>query len=127
MAETTPVEADRPLPRALAEELLGTYLLVLFGTGSVAAAVFTSAQVGWNPARDFGPRVVAYLLGWGAIAIPGPAGGFWAYIVGPLIGGALGGFAWQVLARDKGPAARTAPPERTRAVHIPSYAPASRE
>jgi hypothetical protein len=37
------METDRALPRALAGEILGTYLLVLFGTGSVAAAVLTSA------------------------------------------------------------------------------------
>ncbi len=65
-------------------------------------------QVGWNPTRDFGPRLVAYGLGWGAIAIPGPAGGFWAYIVGSLVGRPLGGLAWQLIVGEGGLAARIA-------------------
>jgi glycerol uptake facilitator protein len=44
-----------PLPRALVAECVGTYLLVLFGTGSVAAAVLTGAQVGlWQVAVVWG-------------------------------------------------------------------------
>jgi MIP family channel proteins len=54
-------------------------------------------QGGWNPARDFGPRIIAFLAGWDSIAIPGPSSGFWAYIVGPLVGGSVGALAYQTL------------------------------
>lgn len=56
-------------------------------------------QAGWNPARDFGPRVVAYFAGWGTVAVPGPSSGFWAYIVGPLLGGPIGAAAYEFLLR----------------------------
>ena len=47
-------------------------------------------QAGFNPARDFGPRLAAVIFGWGSIAIPGPRSIFWIYIVGPLIGAPIG-------------------------------------
>jgi arsenate reductase len=44
-----------PLGRACAGELIGTYLLVFFGCGSVMSAVITSAQVGlWQVAVVWG-------------------------------------------------------------------------
>ena len=54
---------------------------------------------GWNPARDFGPRLVSFFAGWGEMAIPGPSGGFWAYIVGPFIGAPVGAAVYEFLIR----------------------------
>jgi len=47
-------------------------------------------QCGMNPARDLGPRLVAYLSGWGNAALPHPHhAAFSVYILAPLLGGAL--------------------------------------
>lgn len=67
--------------------------------GLVIAAIGISygANAGYaiNPARDLGPRLFAWLAGWGQVAMPGTVTGsfswyFWVPIVGPLIGGVIG-------------------------------------
>jgi len=57
-----------------------------------------------NPARDFGPRLFAYLAGWNSAAFPSPGNYWWVPIVGPLIGGVIGGGAYQCLIRPFLPA-----------------------
>jgi MIP family channel proteins len=69
-------------------------------------------QAGWNPARDLGPRLVALALGWGEIAVPGPSWGFLAYLIGPLVGGPLGGWLYVALLQ-------TRPPELAPAARVP--------
>ena len=78
----------------LAPILIGltlTLLITLFGA---------LTQAGWNPARDFGPRLVAYFAGWDSIAIPGPNGAFWIYILGPIIGAPIGGLIYQKILKN---------------------------
>lgn len=106
-----------PYLNAFIAEGLGTFLLIFFifvitegcnlgRPDSSIAPVFIGAavagiisiiapltQAGLNPARDFGPRLVAYLTGWGQIAIPGPKGGFFVvYILAPVLGGILAAY-----------------------------------
>jgi len=57
-----------------------------------------------NPARDFGPRAFAYLMGWGPQAFPSPGNYWWVPILGPLVGGVLGGSAHHYLIRPFLPA-----------------------
>lgn len=49
-----------------------------------------TSATGLNPARDFAPRLVAYLFGWkGAFT-----GHWWIYLVVPPLGGIFGAFAY---------------------------------
>ncbi len=81
----------------LAPALIGLTVALLIST------LASLTQGGWNPARDFGPRVVAFFAGWGEMAIPGPSSGFWAYIAGPTIGGPLGAAVYEFLLRPSLP------------------------
>jgi glycerol uptake facilitator protein len=104
-------------PVAFAAELVGTLLLALvvfavtdernvaapgarLGPGFIGltVAVLISViapltQACFNPARDWGPRLIAFAGGWGSIAVPGPQGigCVTVYIVAPILGAVLGG------------------------------------
>jgi glycerol uptake facilitator protein len=78
-------------PSSIAPVMIGLTVTVII------TAVAPLSMAGLNPARDFGPRLFAYLAGWGPIAIPGPKGGFFTiYILGPLVGGVIAAllFTW---------------------------------
>ncbi len=102
------------MPLAIAAEAFGTFLLVLLifaltegcnvgrpsdamapvfiglTVTSIICLIAPLTQAGLNPARDFGPRLVAWLMGWEDAAFPDSSGGFfWVYILGPIIGGAV--------------------------------------
>lgn len=52
-----------------------------------------------NPARDFGPKLFAYLAGWGQVAFTGARDipYFLVPIFGPIIGASLGAFGYRAL------------------------------
>jgi glycerol uptake facilitator protein len=77
-----------------------TPLFVGLAVSIIISIIAPLTQAGLNPARDFGPRLVAYLFGWGEVAIPGPRGGFFTvYILAPIIGAIIGGGMYQLLVR----------------------------
>jgi glycerol uptake facilitator protein len=70
-------------------------------TVAILICVFAPlTQACFNPARDFGPRVVAWAAGWDTIAIPGPNGSgfFTVYILAPIAGAIAGGglYTWSL-------------------------------
>ncbi|MDJ0315985.1 MULTISPECIES: MIP/aquaporin family protein [Arthrobacter] len=73
-------------------------LLIGFAVAAIGMSFGANAGYAINPARDFGPRVLAWLAGWGDVAMPGTITGvpgafswyFWVPIVGPLVGGVIG-------------------------------------
>lgn len=91
-AVTSHSNAARP-PSAAQAVVIGV------GVAAIISVVAPLTQAALNPARDFGPRLVSYFLGWGEIAIPGPRGGWLTvYIIAPLLGGVIGGGIYRVLA-----------------------------
>jgi glycerol uptake facilitator protein len=54
---------------------------------SVICLIAPLTQAGLNPARDLGPRLVAWLMGWGDAAFPDRVGGFFhVYVLAPIVG-----------------------------------------
>jgi glycerol uptake facilitator protein len=100
------------MPLAIGAEAFGTFLLLMMifaltegcnigrpdnaiapvfiglTVTSVICLIAPLTQAGLNPARDFGPRLVAWFTGWSDAAFPDKTGGFlFVYILAPVIGG----------------------------------------
>jgi glycerol uptake facilitator protein len=71
----------------------------------MAVGISFGANSGYaiNPARDFGPRIFAWIAGWGKVAMPGDYAHistyFWIPIVGPLLGAAIAAFIYDIFIR----------------------------
>ncbi|HZD39003.1 MAG TPA: aquaporin, partial [Actinomycetes bacterium] len=71
-------------------------LLVGLAVGAIGMSYGANAGYAINPARDFGPRFLAWLTGWGEVALPGIHNYVWVPIVGPLVGGVVGAIVYDV-------------------------------
>ncbi len=80
-------------PAYLAPVFIGLTVAILI---SVIAPL---TQACFNPARDFGPRLFAFLAGWGSVALPGPNGihVLTVYLLAPVAGALVGGGLYSVL------------------------------
>jgi glycerol uptake facilitator protein len=91
-------EVNQPVRANLAPLAVG-FIVVAIGISFGANAGYAI-----NPARDFGPRFFAWIAGWGKVAIPGNYGNvsgyLWIPIVGPVVGGLIGAFAYDLLIHD---------------------------
>lgn len=108
------------IPGGLVDQIVGTALLVgltfaltdernnappkwlgPLTAGAVVAAIGMTfgynSGYAINPARDFGPRLFTALAGWGPEVFRAANYWWWIPIVGPLIGGVLGGFVYDLL------------------------------
>jgi glycerol uptake facilitator protein len=57
-------------------------------------------MAGFNPARDFGPRLFSAMAGWGGMVFRVNASGWWVvYIIAPFFGGLSGALAYRTFFR----------------------------
>jgi glycerol uptake facilitator protein len=84
-------------------------LIIGFIVAAIGASFGANAGYAINPARDLGPRLFAWVAGWGKVALPGTYTGtggfhfsnyFWIPIVGPLIGGVIGVIIYDLFIGD---------------------------
>ncbi len=91
-------EFNAPVKANLAPLVIG-FIVVAIGLSYGANAGYAI-----NPARDFGPRIFAWIAGWKSIAFPGDYGNvntyFWIPIIGPLVGGAVGALVYDLGIRN---------------------------
>jgi len=91
---------NAPAPAGLVPVVVG---LLVVGIGM---AYGVNCGYAINPARDFGPRVFTFLAGWGGEVFRAGNHWWWVPIVGPLVGGVLGGWLYDVFVGKHFPAAK---------------------
>jgi glycerol uptake facilitator protein len=76
---------------------VGSLQPVLVGLAVVAIGISFGGLHGYaiNPARDFGPRLFITLAGFKNNGLTDGTGVFWVPIIGPLLGGLIGAYAYE--------------------------------
>lgn len=92
---------NAPPPAGLGPLVVG--LLVV----AIGASFGANAGYAINPARDFGPRLFTAVAGWGGEVFRAANGWWWVPIVGPVVGGLLGGWIYDALLGERFPADTT--------------------
>ena len=116
---TYPQDFLSNVPGGLIDQIVGTALLlllvlaigdqknfapdprlqpILVGAAVVLIGMSFGFNAGYaiNPARDLGPRLFTAIAGWGGEVFTAGNGWWWVPIVGPLIGGVLGGYVYDL-------------------------------
>ena len=129
---TYPQDFLSNVPGGLVDQIVGTALLVLVilalgdkrnaapegGYGPVlvgALVVLIGMTFGYNagyainPARDLGPRLFTAVAGWGSEVFRAGNHWWWVPIVGPCVGGVLGGAVYDALITRHHPPESQAP------------------
>ena len=102
LCSTNPRNPSRPgVLTAATIGLTITLLISLLGPLTMA---------GFNPARDFAPRVFSSLAGWGRIVFTANGSGwFTVYVLAPVVGGQLGALIYRFLFRPSYSAVPSSP------------------
>jgi len=124
---TYPQNFLRTFPDGLIDQIVGTALLIAmifaltdqknlapegrivpihFGLLVVLIGMTFGFNAGYaiNPARDLGPRLFTFVAGWGSEVFRAGNHWWWVPIVGPLVGGVLGGAVYDQLVGRHHPA-----------------------
>lgn len=94
-------------------------LIIGFVVFAIGMSFGANSGYAINPARDLGPRLFAWIQGWGEIAVPGDYGNvngyMWVPILGPLVGGLVGALVYNFFIHNVLLARAPAPPPPGRA------------
>jgi glycerol uptake facilitator protein len=83
-------------------------LIIGFVVAAIGMSIGPNAGYAINPARDFGPRLIAWAAGWNGVSLPGSynhlgvsfSNYWWIPIVGPLAGGVIGVLLYDLFVGD---------------------------